>query len=71
MATTMKPETSASAKPSVVHQLTMMKTKTMKQETITKKKIHKPLPVSIPEPTIETITIEQCQKFIASEMDIF
>ena len=65
MTTTTKPETSASAKPSVVHQLTMMKTKTMKPATKTKKE--KPLSVSTP----ETITMEQCKIFFDSEMDIF
>ena len=62
---------SASDKPSVVHQPTMTKTKTMKPETKTKKKIIKPPPVSTPEPNIETITMEQCRKFIASEINIF
>ena len=71
MTMTMKPETSTSDKPSVVHQPTMMKTKTMKPETKTKKKIIKPPPVSTPEPNIEMITMEQCKKFITSEMDIF
>ena len=43
----------------------------MKPETKTKKKILKPPPMSTPEPNIETITMEQCEKNIASEMDIF
>ena len=49
----------------------MVKTKTMKPETKTKKKLLQPLPVLTAKTTFETITMEQCKTFFYSEMDIF